>query len=526
MLFSRTMLYAFDGFELDTGKVELRHGPAVVPLEPQVYALLLLLVENRERIVSRDEIVEKVWDGRIVSDSAITSRLKSARKALGDDGKSQRFIRTVHGHGVRFIAKTGVVAPVAAASDSSAAQSENEPARILGGRPSIAVLPFRLLGQTGAHAAMAEAIPHDLIVAMARLRWLFVIARGSSFRFRSSNHDATQVGALLNVRYCLSGVVEIFGTSLSVTVELTDTRSGGILWGERFEASVDGVHEIRARIITQVVGALEIQIPLNEAHLARLSAPENLDAWSAYHLGLQHMYRFNRKDNEAASRFFEQAIAREPTFARAHAGLSFTHFQSAFMRYASDPAQDIANTRHHAERSIELDPLDPFANFTMGRSFWLTGDLDGSRSWLERSTELSPNFAQGYYARAWTDAVSEHRAGNADPLDMALALSPLDPFRFAMLATRAMSCLGLGDISAAADWADKAARTPGAHVLIGMIAVVAQAMNGNTGLADFWAAEVRNRRSEIGREHFFHAFPFREGPLRQEIMRVLVRHRF
>ena len=131
------------------------------------------------------------------------------------------------------------------------------------------------------------------------------------------------------------------------------------------------MHAIREDIRSRILTALELQIPLHEANLARLTVTENLDAWSAYHLGLQHMYRFNRTDNAAATALFQQAVARDPGFARAHAGLSFVHFQTAFMRHTDDIAGESDLARRFAQRGLELDPLDPFVNFTMGRTFWL-----------------------------------------------------------------------------------------------------------------------------------------------------------
>src|SRR5512139_549276 len=197
-LWSARMIYRFEEFELDRSKVELRRNGEVVPVEPQVFALLLLLAENRERLVSRDEVIEKVWDGRIVSESAIDSRIKSARRALGDDGKAQRFIHTVHGQGFRFVAEVRETAAMTSAGERVEAFPllSHEGAA----RPSIAVLPFRLLGAEGPYATIADAIPDELIAELSRLRWLFIIARGSSFRFRSATPDLTDVGKVLGVR--------------------------------------------------------------------------------------------------------------------------------------------------------------------------------------------------------------------------------------------------------------------------------------------------------------------------------------
>ena len=517
------MIYRFGSFELDTAKVELRSGGEICSVEPQVFALLALLVDNRERLVSKDEIIEKVWDGRVVSEAAVASRIKSARKALGDDGKTQQFIKTIHRQGFRFVADAKVSR--AAVADQGGGKPAVHSADHTS-RPSIAVLPFRPIGAAGSHPAIADALPHELITELSRLRWLFVTARGSSFRLRGSDADISEIGRMLDVRYCLSGTVEIAGANLAVTVELIDTRDGGVVWAEHFAGSVNDVHQIREDIRSRILAALEIQIPLHEAALARLTVTENLDAWSSYHLGLQHMYRFNRKDNAAATALFEQAVIRDPNFARAHAGLSFVHFQTAFMHHSDDLAGEIALARRFALRGLELDPIDPFVNFTMGRTFWLEGDLEGSLAWLERATSISPNYAQGIYARAWTESLAGRGLDGRRHVDLAMRLSPLDPLYYAMLATRAFTHMVVGEDAEAADWAERAARSPGAHVLIALIAVAAHALVGNGSRAASWAANVRSRNPALTRSDFFRAFPMMSEATKSRVSNALTRFRF
>jgi TolB-like protein len=517
------MIYRFGRFELDTGKVELRSGGEVCSVEPQVFALLALLIDNRERLVSKDEIIEKVWDGRVVSEAAVASRIKSARKVLGDDGKTQQFIRTIHRHGFRFVAdaKVSRAGVVHQAGGKPAVQPADHASR-----PSIAVLPFRPIGAARLYAAIADALPHELIMELSRLRWLFVTARGSSFRLRGSDADIREIGRLLDVRYCLSGTVEIKGASLAVTVELSDTRDGGVVWAEHFAGSIDDVHQIREDIRSQILAALEIQIPLHEAALARLTVTENLDAWSSYHLGLQHMYRFNRKDNAAATALFQQAVGRDPNFARAHAGLSFVHFQTAFMHHSDDLAGEIALARRFALRGVELDSIDPFVNFTMGRTFWLEGDLESSLAWLERATSISPSYAQGIYARAWAESLAGRGLDGRRHVDLAMRLSPLDPLYYAMLATRAFTHMMMGEDAEAARWSERAARSPGAHVLIALIAVAAHALGGDEIRAASWAANVRSRNPTLTRSDFFRAFPMTSEKTKARVSNALARFRF
>ncbi len=526
------MIYRFAQFELDLARAELRAGGEPCPLEPQVFALLALLVENRERLVSRDELIEKIWDGRVVTDAAVASRVKSARQALGDDGRAQRYIRTVHRRGFRFVAEVKASRDESApATVATPGQADPQPqAAVLPhdipSRPSIAVLPFRLVGEGGRYAAIADALPHDLILELSRLRWLFVTARGSSFRLRDAGTDPGEIGRLLGVHYCLSGSVELTGRTLAVTVELADTRDASVVWADRYSAALDHVHRVREEIGAQILAALELQIPLHEAHLARLTVTGNLDAWSAYHLGLQHMYRFNRTDNAAATALFQRAVTLDPCFARAHAGLSFVHFQTAFMRHTDDLAGEIARARQCAERGLDLDPLDPFVNFTMGRTFWLEGDLERGLGWLERATSIAPNYAQGIYARAWTETLAGRGLEGRRHVDLAMRLSPLDPLYYAMLGTRAFTHMVLGEDAEAAHWAGRAAHSPGAHVLIAMIASAAHSLAGDEQQAAAWAANVRERNPALTAEDFFRAFPIKPDPVRARVAGALARHGF
>lgn len=518
------MEYHFKNFALDPAKFELRKKGNLIPVEPQVFLLLRLLIENADRMVSKDEIVDTVWGGSAVSDASIASRIRSARNAIGDDGKAQHTIRTVHGRGFRFVAElaTQPVDCTAQVREAPGAANPQEPVKTT--KPSIVVLPFQLLGATGQGIVLAEAIPHELIQALSRLRWLLVIARGSAFRFRSMDRDVKAIGNALNVRYVLAGSVEALDRSLAVTVELSDSRSGEVVWGDRFASTLEAVHDIRSLIVARVISSLEVYIPLNEARAARLGVSENLDAWSNYHLGLQHMYRFTMEDNAKATGLFQRAVEQDPGFARAHAGLSFTSFQDAFVRYNEKHETAALAARRFAERSIELDSLDPFSNFTMGRSYLLEGDLDSCGEWLDRAITLSPNFAQGYYSRAFADMLSCKAETARSNVETAVLLSPLDPFVYGMLGTRALSFIIDGDYESAAQWAEKAARAPGAHFLIAMIAVSAYALNRNRDKAEFWTANVRGRRPDASQDHFFESFPFSDAGVRQRISDALARY--
>lgn len=514
------MIYRFDAFELDPARFELRKDGAAVAVEPQVLSLLLLLASNKDRLVSKDEIVEKIWNNRIVSEAAVASRVKSARQAVGDDGKRQRIVRTIHGKGFRFVSEVAFVrpAPPATAHAGDASGIGSGDAQV---RPSIAVIPFRIIGEAGMHGYVSEALADELIADLARLHWLFVIARGSAFRFRGDAVDCREVGRALGVGYCLTGSLSFGGGGVTVTVELVDAGNGGVLWADSCSDSIDRLLDLQHEIASSLVAALERRIQLHEAQRARARGDERLDAWAAYHLGLDHMFRFNRTDNDAAGRMFERALDLSPEFARAHAGRSFTHFQTAFLNYRPDRAREGEAARSLAERAVVLDPLDPFCQLNMGRAFWLFGDLAESIEWLDRSIATSPNFAQGIYSRAWARTLSgQADEGKGDAL-LALRLSPLDPLRYAMLATCALAELIREDFEKAATLAERAARSPGSHKHIALIAAMATSLAGQTASARQWVRAARQKDPAVSARDFLQSFPFAPSAAREVIERTL-----
>lgn len=526
------MKLTFDQFTLDTDVAALLHNDEEVALEPRAFDLLVFLISNRERIVSKDEIINALWGGRFTSDSALTTCVKSVRKALQDDGNQQRYIKTLRGRGFRFVGD--VICTDHAKTNSSAASisllkpniqdhslAHAHEQSIFQGKPSIIVLPFQCLLTAQRDSVIAEAMAHDLIQALSRLRWLRVIARGTAFQFRMPDPDLNSIGQQLNLRYALCGSVEVFGQMNVITVELCNCENLDVIWAERFEVKPDELYQTRQTIIASIISSLEMYIPLNEANQADLFSSENLDAWANYHLGLRYMFRFTPDDNSQAAHYFSQAINQDGRFARAYAGLSFTRFQDAFLRYDQDIDKAIKDARRLAEHSVELDSLDPFTNYNMGRSFWLSGDAEAGLGWLERSVALSPNFAQGYYSRAFCETMQGNINLALENTERSLNLSPLDPLLYGNYAIKSFSYLRLGDLPNTIYWAEKAASTPGAHFLIFMIAAAAHALSGDAKKTQYWRERVKARKPEANSLHFFSAFPIVDEVLQSSLKRGL-----
>ena len=520
-------LYRLGEFTIDPRTRVFRNEDTVVQPEARVFDLAYLLASQGDRLVTKQEIVDVVWDGRAVSDNAISTAIKDLRRVLGDDGNRQTIIKTVHGQGFRCVSVSQPVSALPASITplpTKDTTSSNPGAPSLRGKPSIAVLPFQDLSPAPTGSPIAYAIPTELISAFSRLRWIAVTARGSSFRFQQPDISHSEVRNLLNVQYLLTGSVEIFDRRLHLILELAETENGRVIWGNQFSGSLDDVHEMRASITAAVVSALEIHIPAHEAVLARASPTEHLDAWAQYHLGIQHMYRFNHSDNQLAAHHFRQAVDMQPDFARAHAGLSFTAFQNAFLGYVPSHDEQIKAAVAHAERSMELDAYDPFANYNMGRSCWITGKIDASSIWLEHSIEVSPNFAQGHYVGGLMKVLAGQSEEARVGAGLALQLSPLDPLSYAMMSCHSMSYLNEEKFDDAVIWAERGAMAPGAHHLVICTAAIANTLAGNQSRARQWIDEAHLRSTSLlSQKSYFNAFPYSDPIARNRATGALKR---
>lgn len=516
------MIYRFGSFVLDREAFTLSDSGQPVHVEPQVFDLIVFITSNSGRVVTRDEIIDAVWDGRVVSDATVASCIKSARKAIGDNGSSQNFIRTVRGRGFQFlldVEKTDAAAiqTVVSTSIESSQQVVPDPEEPQGTRPSIAVLPLQSLNPTDQYGALGDAISQEVILELARLHWLFVTARGSSFMFRGHDIDLKSVCEVLGVSYLVTGTLAIHESKSVVTIEVAQGSSGRLIWAERFEQPVEELLLLRATIAGRIVRAIETRIQITEAIEAGRLSTENLDAWSAYHRGLWHMYRFNPNDNAAAAKFFASAVETDPYFARAYAGLSFTHFQNAFLNYNADTAAHARLARSYAEKCYTLDPLDPFINLTMGRSNWIAGDIEAAIPWLSRSIELSPNYAFAIYNHALLNILQGEGEESDQNVSRAISLSPIDPLNYAMLGTRSMACIVRTEFEAGADWAQRAIMAPHAHYLIFSIAALANELSGRHELAVGCVEKLRRMKPDFELAHFFRGFPISNQALRKAV---------
>jgi TolB-like protein len=387
-------------------------------------------------------------------------------------------------------------------------EGRSEPASTAPQRRSIAVMPFiDHSAATRIRGGTADALAHDVITRLAKLRTLFVIAQGTVFSLHDRHIGAEEAGRILDIDYVVSGSVRAQGNRLAISVELAETRSARIVWAETYNRAADDAFIVLDEIGDRIVASIAAEIETSERNRAVLKPPNSLDAWEAYHRGLWHMYRYLKTDNDEARHFFQAALRLDPTFSRAHAGLSFTHFQDAFQNWEKrEPA--VERAYEAAVQGLLADERDPAVHWAMGRALWLRGRAAESMIELERSIDLSPNFALGHYNVSFVHSISGDARAAISHSDHSRDLSPFDPMLFGMLATRAMALVRLGELEEAADWAIKAAARPNAFPHIHAIAAFTLALVGSLDQAHAYAAAARKTAPRYGITEFLTTFPF------------------
>jgi DNA-binding SARP family transcriptional activator/TolB-like protein len=358
---------------------------------------------------------------------------------------------------------------------------------------SIAVMPFDEPGlDASQRLAMGASLAHDLTLRLARMRALFVIAHGSATALRAQGLGAEQSARVLDVDYAVGGMLWRGQDRVRLQVQLMQTRTARIVWADQIDMPAGDTLALLDDIGNQLVRSVASQVELAERQRAILKPPYLLDAWEAHHRGLWHMYRFHHDDNEQARQSFETAVRLDPTFSRAYAGLSFTHFQNAFLGWGDRDAH-IEQAYRIASQGALADDEDPSARWALGRAHWLRGDMDSALSELETAVDLSPNFSLGHYTLAFVRSQSGDAHSAIAAVDLARELSPYDPLLFGMLASRALALMRLGRHDEAADFALKAIARPNAHVHILCIAVNCLALAGRLDLARSVADDIQRR---------------------------------
>lgn len=525
-----TVRYRVAQFEIDPTRHEVRRGGEPVHIEPQVFDLIVHLMRNRDRIVSKDELIEKIWNGRIISEAALSSRVNGARRVLGDNGNDQVFIKTLHKRGFRFVADVHEVSvssdqDIPLAPDSVAPRVV--PADILPSvevdslddvvsesiraeavtRSSIAVMPFGNMSGDPENDYFSYGLTEDIIRLLARNRWLAVISRHSTMAFQDRQVDSREVGRQLAVKYLVFGSVRKIRDAIRITAELVRTIDGEQLWSETYDLQLESIFEIQEEMATQISATIEPELSKVEQKLAARKAPSSLDAWDCYQRGLWNMWRFTTPGFDEAEAYFERAITADPKFARGHGALSYVNIQRAFVDDPKDREARLETALRQARLCVALDDLDCFCQCVLGRALCLTHQNDEALAALDLSLELNPSFAQAYFAQGfnmlWYGRETEAEA----LLDRATTLSPRDSHLWSFHHVRSWTHFSLEEYEIAAEFARRATRQSNANyqafaslaASLGLLGEVAQAKEATAGLLQ----SKPNYSTKIAREELF-----------------------
>lgn len=473
------MQFLFADCVLDPDRRELTRASKTVTIGPQVFDLLLCLIENRDRVVSKDDLLESVWSGRIVSESTLTSHINAVRKAIGDTGGEQHLVRTVPRKGFRFV---GEVAEAQSPHHGNAIETPANPphsASTLRSKPSIAILPFQNLSGDPAQAYFADGVVEEIITALSRVRWLFVIARNSSFTYQGRNVDVSEVGRELGVGYVLEGSVRKAADRVRITGQLIDTSTGAHLWAERFEGTLDDIFELQDTIAANVAGAIAPQVELAEIKRAKSKPTSSLNAYDCYLRGLAHLHRGDKESVQEALKLFHRSIELDDEFATAQAMAAWCYFWRKVNGWTANPSKEVSDGVRLARRAAELGRDDAVALTRSGHALaHLAGDFDSGIALLDRAVFLNPNLASAWFLGGFL------RTWNGEPesairhFERAMQLSPVDPELYRMQAGIAMSHLFAGRVDTASTWAEQAYRTLPSFLMAAAIIAATRALTG------------------------------------------------
>ncbi len=509
---SKENVISFNAFELDTARFELREHGRRVAVEPMVFDLILYLARNSDRTVEKDEIFAEIWNNRVVSDAALSSQIKAARKVLGDDGTAQHTIRTIHGRGFRFVAPIDAESaetPVEPTNTIADDQPEDTPAvKTITAKPSVAVLPFSNLSGDASEDYFADGITEDITTVLAKNRWLSVVARNSAFAFRNCADGIKVIGQKLEVDYIVTGSVRKAGSRVRISVQVVDAETEFSVWVERFDRDMVDIFELQDEIAETVSARIEAELGLNEQRKAERRPRKNRGAWDLYQLGVAEFYKFTPEANVECQKLLCQALEKDPDFASAHSRLAYAIILGMVYFDAPHDKERMDEALVAAKRAIELDDQDANSYFTIGRVYLARREYDLAIDALEHALELNPSLAVTYCGLGDSLAYEGRLDEAIENFEVAIRLSPHDPFRWAFFSYRSLAHLFRGEYEDAASWARKSVQIPNAQYWARAHLVAALGHLGDEGQASEAAAELKKVKPEFSidfaREHLFY----------------------
>ena len=424
------MRYLFEEYAFDTARRELCRGPDVIAVTPQVFDLLAYLIRHRERVVTKDDLVGAIWNGRIVSDAALTTRLNAARCAIGDSGAEQRLIKTLPRKGFRFVGQVREAREVAGPDPDGA--PERAPA--VPDKPSIAVLPFENMSGDPEQEYFADGMVEEITTALSRFRWLFVIARNSSFTFKGKAVDIKEVGRRLGVRYVLQGAVRKASGKVRITGQLIEAATGAHIWADKFDRDMTEIFALQDEVTLAVVSAIQPKLFQAEIALATRRRPEDLTAYDLFLRALQQAIRSTREGLAEALRLVHRALELAPGFAAAAALAGDCHMENVLRNYAIDPQFERKEAVRLMRLALSLDDGDPDTLASAASiSALLVGDCEAEIEMADRAVALNPNSYHTWNRRGWVYEIAGQPEEAIRSFERAMRMSPVDPQLYSTL---------------------------------------------------------------------------------------------
>lgn len=498
------MRYRFGQFTLDTDSYELRRDDSPIDVEPQVIELIALLVAGAGRMVSRGEINEKVWRGRIVSEAALSSRIKAARRVLGDDGKTQSMIRTVHGKGFRFVAPVmregdGEAVSAGAGGDESAPANAPVANRIRSDRPAVAVLPFENLSGDADQEYFSDGITTDLITHLSRHRWLAITARNTTFGYKGRAVDVRRIGAELGVDYVVEGSVQRAGERVRIYAHLVDAASGHQAWAERFDRNVSDIFALQDEITEKIAARIEPEIGYAERNRVVYARPANLKAWDCFHLGIHHFFRFTAEDNVKAQEMLRRSRELDPDFGDAYAWWAYA-VVLGMVYWDTPPTTGLLDKALAAcDRALSTDGQNATFHALKARVLLARREYDRAIIENEAAIELNPTFAAAHCGLGDSLAYEGRYDESLACFQRSIDLSPNDPQRWAFFTYGALALLFKGDYEGALQWTERAASLPNSQYWTTAHRAVALARLGRDEAARAETAKLLRENPEFCR---------------------------
>ncbi|MFO0996315.1 MAG: adenylate/guanylate cyclase domain-containing protein [Alphaproteobacteria bacterium] len=382
-------------------------------------------------------------------------------------------------------------------------------------KPSIAVLPFTNMSGDPEQEYFADGITEDIITELSKFRTLFVIARNSSFAFKGQSLDAKQISARLGVRYVVEGSVRRSGKRVRITAQLIDAPEDKHLWAQRYDRDLEDIFAVQDDVTFAIVSAIEPQLALSERKRALRKPPENLDAWESYQRGLWHTLQYRPEDRETALGFFQRAVALDPTFAPAHAGIGYALYTYIILGASPDRDADLRRAYESSQTATTLDEHDPFGWVALARAHILRAEHDAAITAADTAIALNPNFALAHFGRAhalWhvgrpAEAIVSH--------DEALRLCPFDPLMWAYLASKAIALVMLGQLEKAIEVARQSQRQAHAAVFSHLAEISALGILGRNDEAQDAVRRAREKKPDIGIAYVAEALPITDERCRE-----------